>query len=444
MPAADRRRPSLSAPPPDLRLLPALVLIGAVTFNAVLAIVNAQVTALSPAMVIMAEIALVGAAHALALANYKREMTPWYLLIALLTSVALLRCLFMGEIDVKYLRDLLIIPTFILLGMTFDGRRLTGVVVALHALIMAVLLFEGFATEAYTNLFKIQDYYINTRGNVQDDFWNTESGLFASATRPDERFFGFVDLHRLSSIFLEPVSLGNYCIIVTTFVAAFFDRLTLATRAFLIGGTALMLIGCDGRLAMLSSLAIVLAAAIAPWLPPYSAVVYLPAVTVAAFLLVGFAGFTAGGDDFPGRIAHTVELLRHYDVPDLFGISNEHLSSAVDSGLAYLVITQSVFGVAMLWLFIVFAAKEDTAAQTRHTHALCVYLALTMMISFSFLSIKTAALLWFVRGSLQGSAALQRRSARESAAGRFVPERPPLPTLLDPAAPVPRSHPGRA
>ena len=98
----------------------------------------------------------------------------------------------------------------------------------------------------------------------------------------------------------------------------------------------------------------------------------------------------------------------------------------------------------MLWMFIVFAGKEDTAAQARHTHALCVYLALTMMISFSFLSIKTAALLWFVQGCLQGSAALQRRPARESAPARFVSRTAPLRPLLDPAAPVPRSRPGRA
>lgn len=189
MPPADRRRPGELAAPPALRLLPALVLIGAVAFNAVLAIVNAQVTALTPASAVLAEVALVGAAHALALANYRREMTPWYLLIAFLTIIALLRCLIMGELDVKYLRDLLIIPTFIVLGMTFDPRRLTGVVVGLHALVLAVLLLEALATDAYTALFKVQDYYINTRGNVQDDFWNTESGLYVSATRPDERFF---------------------------------------------------------------------------------------------------------------------------------------------------------------------------------------------------------------------------------------------------------------
>ena len=373
-------------------------------------------TALTPASAVLAEVALVGAAHALALANYRREMTPWYLLIAFLTVIALLRCLFMGEIDVKYLRDLLIIPTFIVLGMTFDPRRLTPVVVGLHALVLAVLLLEALATDAYTSLFKVQDYYINTRGNVQDDFWNTESGLYVSATRPDERFFSFVDLHRLSSIFLEPVSLGNYCIIITAFVAAIFDRLTLAARVFLIGGTALMLIGCDGRLAMLSSVLIVLATAVAPRLPPYSALIYLPAIMAAAFLLVEFAGFTAGGDDFPGRIAHTVDLLGRYEMPDLLGLSNEYLPYAVDSGVAYLVITQSIFGVAILWLFIVLAAKESTAAQSRYTHALCVYLALTMMISFSLRSIKTAALLWFVQGCLQGGAELRRRSRDGSTA----------------------------
>lgn len=385
----------------SLVLGPALLLIAAVTFNALLAVVNAHVTPLTPAVVIAAEVLIVGAAHVVVIAHFRASMTPWYALIFVMAVCAVARSIALGEIDIKSLRDVLLIPTFVLLGMTFDRRRLGTVVVAVQAVVVGVLLFEGLSTDGYASLFKIQDYYVNTRGYDQDDFWNRESELYVSATRPDERFFGFVDLHRMSSIFLEPVSLGNYCIIVCGFICARYRALSSGARLFLVLGVLLALIGSDGRLAALSCIAIIAIAAIAPRLPAKSALLYPFAVTGIAFALVSLAGLRAGSDDFPGRIAHTVELLQKYDVEEFLGASSRFLSVAVDSGLAYLVTTQSLFGTMAIVALIFLSSKDDTAEQARYTHAVSLYLAFTMIVSFSLLSVKTAALLWFIHGSLQ-------------------------------------------
>jgi putative polymerase len=264
----------------------------------------------------------------------------------------------------------------------------------------------------------VQDYYINTRGYAADNFWNKQSDLFVSATRPDSRMFSFIDLHRLSSVFLEPVSLGNYCIVITAFVCARFHQLGTATRLFLIIGTLVALLGCDGRLAALASVLIIVAALMASRLPPYSAALYLPATTAAVFVVVLAAGLEAGSDDFAGRLAHTVELIERFTLTEFLGLTDDRvlLSQSVDSGLAYLILTQSVFGVALVWGFIALVSAERTHSQIRFKHAACIYLSLTMMISFAFLSIKTAALLWFVHGVLQKQQAeagprLHRRDA---------------------------------
>jgi putative polymerase len=272
-----------------------------------------------------------------------------------------------------------------------------------HAVVLVVLLLEAINPSTYSALFHVQDYYINTRGYVAENFWNKESDLFVSAVRPDTRMFSFIELHRLSSVFLEPVSLGNYCIVITAFVCACFRQLTTATRWFLIVGTLLALLGCDGRLAALSSLMIIAAALAVSWLPPYSAVLYLPGVTAAVFVVVYAFGLHGGSDDFSGRIAHTVELIERFGLVEFLGVSTDRvlISQAVDSGLAYLILTQSLFGVVLLWLFIALGSAERTPAQLRFKHAACIYLSLTMMVSFAFLSIKTAALLWFVHGALQ-------------------------------------------
>lgn len=418
----------------DLRILPALLVIAAVLFNPALAVINAHVTPLNQASVIGMELAIVLAAHIVAVANYRPQMLTWYSLLVVMLLFAAYRSIALEQMDAKYLRDVLLIPTFIVLGMTFDQRNVTRVVVVVHAVVMLFLVLEAVNTPAFSELFRIQDYYINTRGYDITNFWNKQSDLYVSATRPDSRMFSFIELHRLSSIFLEPVSLGNYCIIIVAFVCARFTSLSLATRVFLIVGTIVALIGCDGRLAAVASVLIIAASVTAPSLPRYSASLYLPGIVGTAFLLVYLADFHAGSDDFPGRIAHTVELLKRFGVPEFFGISNdpELLSQAVDSGVAYLIMTQSILAFAILWMFIVFGSAERTREQIRFTHAAGIYLSLTMMVSFAFLTIKTAAILWFIYGALQAShrpAEQTRWALRNGMRARASPHLFPLETV---------------
>ena len=383
------------------RVAPALVLIASVGFNAGLAFVNAHVMPVPTALVIVTEAALVSAAMGLALLAWKPQMAPSVALIAALALFAVFRGLLMAQPDPKLLRDVVLIPTFLMLGMAFDDRGLARTVIALHTIVFAVFLLEAVTPQAYSDLLHIQDYYIKTRGNKLDEFYNTNSELFISATRPDERFFSFIDAPRMSSVFLEPVSLGNYCSIIVAFVCSCFARLGWPSIAYLAVTTAAMLVGCDGRLATATCALIVIVCAIAPLLPPRTAVLYLPATLIFVFALVIGAGLKPGTDDFPGRLAYTVELLQSYDVPEILGLSNELLAKSMDSGVAYLITTQSLPGLLLLWAYIGWGAREDTAEQVRFTHALSLYLATSMMVSYAFLTIKTGALLWFIQGALQ-------------------------------------------
>ena len=107
--------------------------------------------------------------------------------------------------------------------------------------------------------FNPKDYYIATRGISFDEFTNADSDLYISATRPEERFFPFFGLHRISSLFIEPVSLGNYVVTVTAFIAAFWRSIGGWTKTFLILSNLLFLIASDGRFAFASSLLVVAA-----------------------------------------------------------------------------------------------------------------------------------------------------------------------------------------
>lgn len=387
----------------SFRVAPALVLLGSVGFNAGLAVVNGHVMPVPTALVIVSEALFVSAAMGLALLAWRPQMTPSLALIATLALFAIFRGLLLAQPDPKLLRDVVLIPIFLMLGMAFDNRGLARAVLVLHTIIVAVFLLEALAPQAYSDLLHIQDYYIKTRGNKLDEFYNTNSELFINATRPDERFFSFIDAPRMSSIFLEPVSLGNYCSIITVFACACFRRLGWPATAYIALTTAAMLVGCDGRLATATCVLIVIACAIAPWLPRRTAVLYLPATLAFVFALVIGAGLKPGTDDFPGRLAYTVNLFLNYDVAEFMGLSNEFISKSMDSGAAYLITTQSLPGLLLIWAYIGWGTREDTAEQVRFTHGLSLYLALSMMVSYSFLTIKTGAVLWFIQGALQAA-----------------------------------------
>jgi len=409
----------------DAGSLPILIVLAAVLFNAGLAFINGNITPLSSSAVIGAEVLIVITAHVAILAHYRPQMFPWYVVIVLTVLFALERGIVVGNFDPKLMRDVLLIPTFVLLGMTVSPRRLTPMVVALHIIVVGGVLFEAFFVEAFSRLFEVRDYYIATRAMDDSQFYNTASDLFVSATRPAERFLSFVDFHRVSSVLLEPVSLGNYVVIVTAFLCANFRNMSLKTSAFLIVGNIIALIGCDGRFAAVSSAIVIVVALLAPILPRRSALLYLPLAVLCAAIFVAFAEPNATQDNFPGRVAYSIDLLNKYDLAEWFGNSNHFLGPAMDSGLAYAIATQSIVGVVLFWLFLVLHAKEDTVAQVRYLHSICAYLALSMLVSYSLFSIKTAALLWFIFGSLQATSIFGAvPSQRQPRRARGVSEQP--------------------
>jgi putative polymerase len=382
-------------------ILPALLVISALGFNAALAIINAHVTGLTSGSVIICEFAIVVGAQLLALSHYRQEMDAWYVLAGLLTVFALLRSVATQALEPKLLRDVLLIPTFTVLGMVSDRRRLNQLVLAIHAIVIAFLLLEMSSPAFYSDLLKIQSYYVQTRGFQTGDFWNTNSVLFISATRPEQRFFPFFDLHRMSSIFLEPVSLGNYCVTIAAFLCARWHTLGTASKWFLIAGNVVAIVGCDGRFAAVACGAIAVLALVAARLPRRSTVLYLPVITGMVLAAVLLGGLQVGADDFSGRIAFTADLLSRFDVQDFLGISDRYMKLAVDSGLAYFIVTQSIIGLCAVWLFVVYASAEARMEQVRYNHALCLYVSLLLMVSYALFTIKTAALLWFIHGCLQ-------------------------------------------
>ena len=399
----------------DTRRCARIVVIAAVCFNAVLALVNANLVALSPAAVIACEATLTIAATGLAVLAGSPASRPWLFLIGLVLLFGLANGFGSGGIDPKLIRDVLLIPVFVLLGLVCDRRDIVRVIMPLQAIVLAVTLFEGLRPEDFGRVFGVMSYFINTRGFEEASFWNQDSDLFISATRPGERFLlGGLDIHRLSSIFLEPVSLGNYCVLVAVIVAALWTLLSVRQRLFLCLSNVVLLIGCDGRFATASIALIVVLRIVAPALPRYFNWIYLPGVVGAGALAVAIFHLQSGGDDFPTRTAGSIEALSQMGVVDLMGYATWKAYTVMDSGISYLVYSQSLLGTVILWSFIACGLRQQDRPAVVTAHAVSLYFATNLMISYSVFSIKTAALVWFIYGAMQnaGVAPLQVRLPR--------------------------------
>jgi putative polymerase len=385
---------------------PSLIVLLAATFNALLAILNAHIAPISSGAAILGEICLLIASHFYALQRYRPEMATWYTLLGLLLIGFLARTLATGEIEPKYLRDTAIIPTFIVLGLAADRRCLDRTVFILLAIVTIVAVIETLFPNTYTEIFNVLEYYISSRDYAAEDFYTKDSALYVSAVRPDERVFSFLDMPRISSIFLEPVSLGNYCTIMTAYFCARFSQLS--SIAVLSGAAAItfLLVGCDGRLAVVSIFLIIAVSILAPTPPRSSAAVYLPLVIAGMVVVTLAMNPNPEADDFPGRIAYSIHLLSQFHLDHWLGIhrNQDDLDSGIaffDSGIGYLVATQSIICLAVIWLFLACIGEEKTREQIRYTHAILLYFALTLTVSYSMLTIKTAALAWFIYGVFQ-------------------------------------------
>jgi putative polymerase len=379
--------------------LSAGILTTAIFFNAALAIVNAHFAELSQLHVSLFEAAISGLAVAVIALNLRVSMLPWAILFALSLLLHFALALANHAFNPKFIRDAIDIPVFIALGMVYARGNIVRLFFYIQCVVLAGVLFELLFVDVYSSIFDILSYYVNTRNFSLLDFWNEGSTLFFSANRPDERFLlSFLNIHRASSVFLEPVSLGNYSIVATVFTLAFWREMSGAKRIFFTVTTLIILVGSDGRLATATCIVLILGYFIFPLLPRYSNVVYLPAVLLLSGITVTWFGLQHTGDDFSGRVARSIDFLTSLDLTTLLGLQQAELGR--DSGISYFIITQSIFGLAAIWLFVCLVPRYHDRRSTIFVHSICIYIAFNLLVSYSLFSIKTAALMWFMYGYL--------------------------------------------
>lgn len=376
------------------------LLCAAVGYNFPLALINANVMPVGRGTLIAIETLLMAAGLGLAILRWRPEMTRWLMMIVAFFALSLLLALLRQTFDPKSFRDMLMFAVFIMVGMTIPLPRLRRALVALHIVILAVMVIEVSVPEQYGAALNPRSYVMSTRGLTEDQTsLSGDTDLFG-AIRPDERYLlPQLGWNRASSIFLEPLSLGNYVSFATLVILLFWGDWRWRERVFMVAATLVILVGCDGRFAAVSAIVLLLMAPIVTRLPSMLAIAWLPLAVIAGRIASLSLGWNPLEDNFTGRIARGMKHLFRMDWFDALGGSIPTQALA-DSGISYLVMSQSVVGVVMMQLFLYLQPGLERPEQRLVLHGTALTFALSILVSISMLSIKTAGFYWFLVGAV--------------------------------------------
>ncbi|WP_244480279.1 hypothetical protein [Rhizobium sp. Root1220] len=380
---------------------PVLVLgLLSVLYNGLLAYINHNIFPLSMTHVAASEgLIMAGAVLYLLKRGIYEDDLPGLLFMLFTLVVTIYVSVLNRMAFIDHFRNVLIIFCFAGLGSWSNERtlKLTFRIAALAVLIF--LIFEIVDVKFYVSLVHPSDYFANTRGLKPYSFNTT--GLFQNALGFPGRFsFGIID-HRSSSIFLEQVSLANFCGVIAVYLISMWDRLSRWDRMLMIATSLLILTTNDTRTMLIFSLACIAGYFVFPMIPKLFSLMLMPLIVAAGFL-VYLREPNATGDNFTGRINLTMKKLMEIDPLAPLGLSVDRIAEFADSGYVYLLYGATIFGVIAFWLFVCLYPAGTTPAQRRAAHSLSLFIFLNMMIGgTAIFSMKISGLLWLVIGYMR-------------------------------------------
>ena len=300
-------------------------------------------------------------------------------------------------------------------------------------MILFFALFEYLFLDTYLKIFSITDYYV-ARGTLDaaDPSLQWANGLMLSGIRPEDQggrvLLPFLGVHRVSSLFLEPIGLGNFgCVVVFWAIAR--SKMEGQARIWSVAAGIALIILSDGRFNAYFLCLGILILLISPRITT-------PVVLASPFVLMfglWLAAANAPAQDFrptlealsvtslQDRLLYSGRLLLDFDIYNWLGVKASR-SPTGDSGYAYVISNIGLIGLAVFWLwFMSLDGRSRYFYAFRNTTA--AYFAALLCLSQSQFTIKTAALLWFLLGALS----LARDGARKAKRSNVARHQPMAP-----------------
>lgn len=381
--------------------LPGWLVILAITYNAVLAFINAHVMTMVSMHVAMAESLILLVVMSYIVLNFEKipNIFPHLFFLLGICSLSLWVMLTNEAMFIKILRDNFIIVAFVLLGMFLNGQQIIKIFKLLMIVVLAVAVIEIFFTDLYVWLFEPAKYYQTTRGI--EPFQFSDSGLFRNSLGYSSRFsFDFLSSHRISSIFLEQVSLANFAMVTLVFLMGFSKWMRKREILFFVLACGFLILTNDTRTGALFALAMIPCFYLFPLLPTWVAVTFIPGLLFISALVFYDPHLTSMTDSFSGRLGFTLYLLSDADLSTLLMGNLAGVDEVADSGFAYIIYATSIFGLILFWLYTALVLRSDDKSIRRYLLAMNVFIAINLMIGAAIFTIKISAPLWLMVGFL--------------------------------------------
>jgi putative polymerase len=360
----------------------------------------------APSLLVPAEAVIVAAA--VVMSGFFRsfgDLACALLVAAFVVSLHLLN----PEVDLIVLRHLVLAFVFYRLGTGCDVSFADRAIKTILVTTLAVGIFELTAPGTFSSLFNVWEYF-SARGLIDSSAseWN-DTSFFVSANRDGGRnIFAFLlGSHRVSSVFLEPVSAGNFAAICF----AWFISVRSSKRLGWILLACAMIVLSDSRFAA-ACCSIMAAAAFAPvGLQRAGAVLAMPA-SFLGLLIIGAATHEYGtiptivSDDFAGRIAFSGRVLWSWEWEHWLALVPSP-AATIDAGHAYLANNLGGPAYFLIWILVILwhLSERRSAAHTTFVLMLNIYFAALLCVTgTAAFSMKTAALAWLLCGALWSGA----------------------------------------
>lgn len=371
----------------------------ALGMNFLLAIINANAFPVNSTVVLIVQLMVTAAAVVLILQDPPQTSPVFFIAILVVLLGYILSGLYHQKVDLRGLYDLLVIPIFILMGMTMRRFQSWMINIPVVAIVLTALV-DGLLRDQFASFVNPLSYYRSTRVWVagQDSAFTEDSGLYVGADRAGGLIFSFISDHRVGSIFLEPLSLAYFSVIATIGYAVLYERQRIK---FYIGAAVCLFLSllADTRTA---TFAIVVSVVIVTFVRHVHKifVVLVPFVIVTAGGLLYMSG---KGGELAFRLGLTFE---GFQDSNSFAILIGDISSKqiYDSGLVALIYNVGLVA-AMVQIYLI----SGVATFEWRKHAIVpllaiIYVMIAAMFGGAVFSIKSAALL----GTLIGASGCDR------------------------------------
>lgn len=311
----------------------------------------------------------------------------------------------------KIVRDLMIPFVYYFLGVAGGTpERVDRLVRVLLVIVLAVAIVEWHDVALYTRLLDVSGYFLAkgmiTTTDAINDVTGAGVGLYISGLRIGGRnFLPFLEpvlgLHRVSSVFLEPIELSNFAVIAYSWLLCRSSACSVVNTVGYMLVCLVLIAFCDSRFA--SVVCVIITICHLTGISRRTVfVALLPLIMCGITLFRAFLWHpVVVGDDLMGRLYTSGSLLASFTVSEWFGL-RESLGQIGDAGYAYLITYAGFLAAGVLWTAFLAGSGTTRLAQTVRG-AIAIYTTVLLTVSYGSFSIKTAALAWYLYGAAVGA-----------------------------------------